>query len=122
MVDKENKVRVRPVGIGPAPGGQVEVTAGLQEGERVITEGIGRSGPSRSSRSPRPRARSAERRRNDLRNVHHRPRLAIVISIVLTLAGVIALTAIPVAQFPEIVPPQVQVTTSYPGAGADVVE
>ncbi|HEX8026899.1 MAG TPA: multidrug efflux RND transporter permease subunit [Vicinamibacterales bacterium] len=52
----------------------------------------------------------------------NRPRLAVVISIVLTLAGVIALTAIPVAQFPEIVPPQVQVTTSYPGAGTDVVE
>jgi hydrophobe/amphiphile efflux-1 (HAE1) family protein len=52
----------------------------------------------------------------------NRPRLAIVIAIVITLAGVIALTAIPVAQFPDIVPPQVQVTTSYPGAGADVVE
>jgi HAE1 family hydrophobic/amphiphilic exporter-1 len=52
----------------------------------------------------------------------NRPRLAIVIAIVTTLAGGIALTTIPVAQFPEIVPPQVQVTTSYPGAGADVVE
>ena len=51
-----------------------------------------------------------------------RPRLAIVIAIVLTLAGLIALGAIPVAQFPEIVPPQVEVKTSYPGAGADVVE
>ncbi len=51
-----------------------------------------------------------------------RPRLAIVISIVITLAGLIALTAIPVAQFPDIVPPQVQVTARYPGAGAGVVE
>ena len=51
----------------------------------------------------------------------HRPRLALVISIVLTIAGLIAITAIPVAQFPDIVPPQVQVTTSYPGAGSDVV-
>src|SRR3954467_12048018 len=51
-----------------------------------------------------------------------RPRLAVVIAVVTTLAGAIALTAIPIAQFPEIVPPQVQVTTSYPGAGADVVE
>jgi hydrophobe/amphiphile efflux-1 (HAE1) family protein len=51
-----------------------------------------------------------------------RPRLAIVISIVITLAGLIAMRAIPVAQFPEIVPPQVSVTTRYPGAGADVVE
>jgi hydrophobic/amphiphilic exporter-1 (mainly G- bacteria), HAE1 family len=51
-----------------------------------------------------------------------RPRLAIVIAIVTTLAGLIALTRIPVAQFPDIVPPQVQVTTRYPGASAAVVE
>jgi multidrug efflux pump subunit AcrB len=51
-----------------------------------------------------------------------RPRLAIVISLVITLAGLIAMTAIPIAQFPDIVPPQVAVTTSYPGASAEVVE
>jgi HAE1 family hydrophobic/amphiphilic exporter-1 len=51
-----------------------------------------------------------------------RPRLSIVISVVLTIAGLIAITAIPVAQFPDIVPPQVSVTTSYPGASAAVVE
>jgi HAE1 family hydrophobic/amphiphilic exporter-1 len=51
-----------------------------------------------------------------------RPRLAGVIAIVTTLAGAIAITAIPVAQFPDIVPPQVQVSGSYPGAGAAVVE
>ena len=51
-----------------------------------------------------------------------RPRLAFVISIIITLAGIIAITAIPVAQFPNIVPPQVQVSGSYPGASADVVE
>jgi hydrophobe/amphiphile efflux-1 (HAE1) family protein len=51
-----------------------------------------------------------------------RPRLAIVIAVLITLAGLIALTRIPVAQFPDIVPPQVSVTTSYPGASAAVVE
>ncbi|MDQ0318379.1 hydrophobe/amphiphile efflux-1 (HAE1) family protein [Pararhizobium capsulatum DSM 1112] len=51
-----------------------------------------------------------------------RPRFAAVISIVLTLAGLIALTRLPVSQFPDIVPPQISVTASYPGAGADVVE
>lgn len=51
-----------------------------------------------------------------------RPRLAAVISIVLTLAGLIALTVLPVAQFPDIVPPQVSVSATYPGAGAEVVE
>ncbi len=51
-----------------------------------------------------------------------RPRLAIVISVVITLAGLIAMVGIPVAQFPDIVPPSVQVTASYTGASADVVE
>ncbi|WP_340116123.1 multidrug efflux RND transporter permease subunit [Pelagibius sp. 7325] len=51
-----------------------------------------------------------------------RPRLAMVIAIVITLAGALAILGIPVAQFPEIVPPQVSVTAVYPGASADVVE
>ncbi len=38
-----------------------------------------------------------------------RPRFAIVISIVITLAGLIALTRIPIAQYPNIVPPQISV-------------
>ena len=51
-----------------------------------------------------------------------RPRLAIVIAIVTTLAGLLALLRIPVAQFPDIVPPQVSVQATYPGASAAVVE
>src|SRR5512142_1414920 len=51
-----------------------------------------------------------------------RPRLAIVIAIVTTIAGALALYSIPVAQYPDIVPPQVSVTTSYPGASAAVVD
>ena len=51
-----------------------------------------------------------------------RPRLAVVIALVITIAGLIALTRIPVAQFPDIVPPQVQVSATYPGASAADVE
>jgi len=51
-----------------------------------------------------------------------RPRLAIVIAIVMTLAGGLAMMRIPVAQLPDIVPPQVRVTGIYPGASAEVVE
>jgi hydrophobic/amphiphilic exporter-1 (mainly G- bacteria), HAE1 family len=50
-----------------------------------------------------------------------RPRLAIVIAIIITIAG-LSLTRIPVAQFPDIVPPQVQVSATFPGASAAVVE
>ncbi len=51
-----------------------------------------------------------------------RPRLAMVVAIVMTLAGLIAYKFLPVAQFPDIVPPQVQISTSYPGASSAVVE
>jgi hydrophobe/amphiphile efflux-1 (HAE1) family protein len=51
-----------------------------------------------------------------------RPRLAIVIAIVTTIAGLLALAKIPLAQYPDIVPPQVSATTTYPGANSAVVE
>src|SRR6202789_1655813 len=50
-----------------------------------------------------------------------RPILATVVSVFITLIGLGALFVLPVSQYPEIVPPTVQVTTSYPGASADVV-
>jgi hydrophobe/amphiphile efflux-1 (HAE1) family protein len=51
-----------------------------------------------------------------------RPRLAIVIALVTTIAGLLSLFIIPLAQYPNIVPPQVQVTTMYPGANSGVVD
>jgi hydrophobe/amphiphile efflux-1 (HAE1) family protein len=51
-----------------------------------------------------------------------RPRLAIVIAIVMTIAGALSLMVIPIAQYPDIVPPQVSVTTVYPGANSAVVD
>lgn len=50
-----------------------------------------------------------------------RPRFAMVISIVLTLAGVISIFSLPIALYPEITPPEVVVSASYPGASAEVV-
>jgi hydrophobe/amphiphile efflux-1 (HAE1) family protein len=51
-----------------------------------------------------------------------RPRLAIVIALVTTIAGLLSLFVIPLAQYPDIVPPQVSVTTMYPGANSTVVD
>src|SRR5207342_2834881 len=51
-----------------------------------------------------------------------RPRLAIVIAIVTAIAGLVSLYSIPLAQYPDIVPPQVSVTTVYPGANSAVVD
>ncbi len=50
-----------------------------------------------------------------------RPRLAIVISLVITMGGVLALMRIPVAHYPRITPPEIRVRVHYPGANADVL-
>ena len=47
-----------------------------------------------------------------------RPKFAIVIAIVTTLLGALAIYFIPVAEYPNIAPPQVVVTAQYPGANA----
>jgi multidrug efflux pump len=50
-----------------------------------------------------------------------RPIFATVISVVIVLIGLVALNGLPIAQYPEVVPPTVSVTTTYPGASAKVV-
>jgi hydrophobic/amphiphilic exporter-1 (mainly G- bacteria), HAE1 family len=52
----------------------------------------------------------------------NRPIVAMVISIVIVLLGVVAMSSLPVAQYPEIVPPMVQITTTFVGASATDVE
>jgi len=51
----------------------------------------------------------------------HRPIFAAVISIIIVIAGLVAARTLPVSQYPEIAPPTVKVTTSFPGANANVV-
>src|SRR6516162_8492022 len=50
-----------------------------------------------------------------------RPIFASVMSIIIVLAGLLALRSLPVAQYPEIAPPTVEVSAIYPGANAEVV-
>ena len=50
-----------------------------------------------------------------------RPIFAVVIAVVVTLAGGLAYTQLPVSQFPPVTPPTIQVDCNYPGASADVV-
>lgn len=51
----------------------------------------------------------------------NRPIFAIVISLVITLVGILSMVTLPVARYPQIAPPQVRVSTAYTGASADVV-
>jgi HAE1 family hydrophobic/amphiphilic exporter-1 len=51
-----------------------------------------------------------------------RPIVAIVIAILMTMAGLVAMTKLPTAQYPDIVPPQIKITTTYTGADALTIE
>ena len=51
-----------------------------------------------------------------------RPIVAMVIAIIIVIVGLVSLGALPVAQYPEITPPEVQVSATYTGANAEVVE
>ena len=52
----------------------------------------------------------------------NRPIVAMVISILMTIVGLVAMAGLPTAQFPNIVPPQITVKTTYTGADALTVE
>ncbi|ANI90290.1 multidrug transporter AcrB [Arachidicoccus ginsenosidimutans] len=56
-----------------------------------------------------------------LKKFIQRPVLSTVVSAILLILGLISLTTLPVSQFPDIAPPTVQVTTTYPGANAETV-
>jgi HAE1 family hydrophobic/amphiphilic exporter-1 len=51
-----------------------------------------------------------------------RPKFALVVAIVMTLGGLIAITQMPIAEYPAISPPSISVQGSYPGASSEVVE
>src|SRR5438132_3504196 len=51
-----------------------------------------------------------------------RPIVAMVISIFIVLGGLVAMSGLPVAQFPDIIPPLIQIQTTYPGADAVTIE
>ena len=52
----------------------------------------------------------------------NRPIVAMVLSIVMVMLGLVAMQGLPIAQYPEIVPPMVQITTTFVGASATDVE
>ncbi|UYQ94894.1 efflux RND transporter permease subunit [Chitinophaga horti] len=56
-----------------------------------------------------------------LKKFIERPVLSTVISVIIVILGVLGLVTLPIAQYPDIAPPTVQVSASYPGANADVV-
>ena len=136
VVGENDVAEVRPIRLGP------EVAAGW-----VVQEGLERRRAGRGRRrDPRPPGAAGQAgaalRRTQARTGSEatrltaaasgspamisrffidRPIFASVLSIVIVLAGLLAMRALPVAQYPEIVPPQVVVSATYPGASAQTI-
>ena len=65
---------------------------------------------------------NGEQKKKSLYFFIERPRFAMVIAIFIVIVGIIAMLGLKLEKYPDITPPQIQVTASYPGASADVVE
>ena len=108
------------------------IESGIESGDRVVVAGILRAipgqkvDPQMQTIAAPPRRRRRRRRQvaaaTMISNFFiERPVLANVLAILMVVIGVVALFALPVAQYPDVVPPTVQVTTRYPGASARTV-
>ena len=116
------------------------IEKGLSPGERVVVEGLQKvrngvkvapqsavAAPAAAPRRAGPRAGGLERVAEHERVTGdyffvRRPIVAIVISIVMMIVGLVAMGGLPIAQFPDIVPPEIQVTATYTGADALTIE
>ena len=121
FIVEDGKAVVRRLKLGPAKGGSIVVTGGLDGRRDVVVQGMQGLRPGAAvMAAPAQTASAADAMFSSI--FVDRPRLAVVIALVTAIAGLVSLLAIPVAQFPDIVPPQVSVTASYPGASSEVVD
>ena len=104
------------------------VKDGLSPDDKVVVNGIARVRPDIRSRrrteGARPPAPAPQAKNWHVRISHFfidRPIFAAVISIVFVILGGVAYARLPVAQYPEIAPPMINVTGQYPGASAETV-
>ena len=122
IVDSAGTAQQRDVKMGQQQGSDWVVEEGLAPGDVVVIDGT------QKLKSGTPvRIQPARRaRRGAARFVSNffidRPIFATVLAIVITLAGLIAFLLLPVARFPQITPPSVVVSATFPGADASTIE
>ena len=102
------------------------VRDGLKAGERIVVDGVMRvEARRRLAGAEAGRAKGARRTPQGEAVISKffidRPVFASVISIIIVLAGLVAMRALPIAQYPAIVPPEVVVIATYPGAIAETI-
>ena len=132
VVNKDNSVEQRVVEVGQLFGNLRQITKGLDGGrprgdQRHPACHSGTQGrPSGSQDRPAAGGQRSSRDRGRAQGMIskffiERPVLANVLAIVFVLIGGVALYKLPIAQYPNVVPPTISVTTSYPGASATTV-
>ena len=133
-VAPDGTVVPKPVELGPVTDDNLRVIrTGITADDQVIISGLLRARPGQKvtpeqgtiGAPPAAPGCGAASGRGSLMNISHffidRPIFAAVISILITLIGGVAYFSLPVAQYPDIAPPSISVTASYPGASADIV-
>ena len=124
LVDSENKVH-SAVEVGEHSGVQWIIQKGLKPGDRVVADGLQKVRAGMQV-NPKPFVAESERDQGEVSRMSkffiNRPIVAIVVSIVMVIVGAITILSLPVAQFPNIVPPEIQVLATYVGADAQTLE
>ena len=132
IVDEKNVVERRSVKTGPVVDNLRAIEEGLEGKEWVIVKGLLKVAPGRQVTPEREGVAPSGARLSAISSPKEggamiskffieRPIFANVIAFVTIIIGVVFLYRLPVAQYPQIVPPTIQVTTRYPGASAEVV-
>ena len=126
VVSQDDVVEQRYVKLGELVGALRVITSGLKPDDRVVVADLWRASPG-TKVTPQLTAIDATPAAPGLGEamiskffIEH-PVLANVLAIVLVLLGALCLFRLPVAEYPNVVPPTVQVTTRYPGASAQTV-
>ncbi len=123
VANKDNVVEQRKVELGQQVGQLRVIEKGLEPDDRVVISGLMTVIPGEKI-EPVPKTIAADgagSRAMISKFFIERPVLANVIAILMVVIGAVSLLRLPVAQYPNVVPPTVQVTTRYPGASARTV-
>ena len=130
VVDGENVARTKYVTLGQLVGNLRVIKDGVGPDDRVIVNGLMRARARRqgdaagAGYAAPARRRRRTRERRDMKISHFfidRPIFASVLSIVFIILGGVSFIRLPIAQYPEIAPPIINVSGQYPGANAEVV-
>ena len=128
VVDKDNHVSMRPVQVGERTDTMWVIQSGLKPGERVVVEGQQNLQPGMTGTNQAIQERrrvTADRLDQNAKGIRimskffiNRPIVAMVIAILTVIVGAITIATLPVAQFPNIAPPEIRLQANYPGADA----